>query len=105
MMANPESKGGRPRHYPTEMQRRLVQELAAYGIPQREIGHALAVDPKTLRKCYRRELDVGATKLQAQLIRHLLRLAAGHDDVALRAIKFILKARFGWSEFAPRPAG
>ena len=98
-MAHPERKGGRPRHYPTEMQRRLVQVLAAHGIPQREIGRALEIDPKTLRLHYRRELGIGSAKLEAALIGHLLRLANGGDDVALRAIRFVLRARFGWSEF------
>ncbi|MGO6787614.1 RNA polymerase subunit sigma-70 [Rhizobium ruizarguesonis] len=104
-MANPERKAGRPRHCPTEMQRRLVQALAAHGVPQREIGLALAVDPKTLRKCYRRELDVGAARLECALILNLMRIAGGNDETALKAIRFTLRARFGWSEFAPRPAG
>ncbi|MBY5501247.1 hypothetical protein HFO82_21870 [Rhizobium leguminosarum] len=87
------------------MQSRLVQVLAAHGIPQREICRALAIDPKTLRLHYRRELDIGAAKLESALVDHLLRIARGRDGTAFRAIKFILKARFGWSEFAPRPAG
>ncbi|MGR9175918.1 hypothetical protein ACU8OR_10235 [Rhizobium leguminosarum] len=97
----PEKHPGRPPHLPTDLQRRLVQELAAHGIPQLEIGRALAVDPKTLRKRYRRELDIGAAKLEAVLIGHLLRLASGSDHVALRAIIFLLRCRFGWSQFAP----
>ncbi|PDS45366.1 hypothetical protein CO662_25490 [Rhizobium anhuiense] len=87
------------------MRRRLVQMLAAEGIPQREISRALEIDPKTLRQHFRHELDIGAAKLEAALVGHLLRLAGGSDDVALRAIKFILKARFGWSEYAPPPCG
>ncbi|MHC2456227.1 hypothetical protein ACVMIX_002868 [Rhizobium leguminosarum] len=87
------------------MLRRLVQIIAADGIPQREICRALEVDPKTLRKRYRRELDIGAAKLEAALIGHLLRIAGGRDAVALKAIRFTLRSRFGWSEFAPRPAG
>ncbi|MBY5483243.1 MULTISPECIES: hypothetical protein [Rhizobium] len=87
------------------MQRRLVQMLAAQGIPQTETCRVLDVSAKTLRKRYRRELDIGTAKLEAALIAHLLRLACGSDDVALRAIKFILKARFGWSEYAPPPCG
>lgn len=99
----PKKHPGRPPHYPAEMQRRLVQELAAHGISQREIGRALAVDPKTLRLHYRRELDIGAVKLEAALIGHLLRLAAGTDDVALKAIICLLRCRFGWSPYLPPP--
>nr|WP_082336901.1 hypothetical protein [Rhizobium ecuadorense] len=87
------------------MQRRLVQVLAGQAVPQPEICRILAVSPKTLRKRYRRELDVGAAKLQAALIGHLLGLAAGDDEVALRAIIFLLRCRFGWSRFAPPPCG
>nr|WP_049734123.1 hypothetical protein [Rhizobium ecuadorense] len=83
------------------MQRRLVQVLAGQAVPQPEICRILAVSPKTLRKRYRRELDVGAAKLESALIAHLLRLTAGNDDVALRAIRFALQARFGWSPYAP----
>ncbi|UWU36844.1 hypothetical protein N2597_07510 [Rhizobium sophoriradicis] len=70
-------------------------------MPQREIGRALEIDPKTLRRRFRRELDIGAAKLEAALVGHLLRLAAGSDDVALRAIIFLLRSRFGWSRYAP----
>lgn len=77
--------------------------LAAEGIPQREICRALEIDPKTLRKRYRRELDIGAAKLQCALTFHLLRIAGGRGAVALKAIRFALQSRFGWSEFAPRP--
>ncbi|TAT82468.1 hypothetical protein [Rhizobium ruizarguesonis] len=83
------------------MQRRLVQTLASQGIPQAEICRVLDVSAKTLRKRYRRELDIGAAKLEAVLIGHLLRLASGSDHVALRAIIFLLRCRFGWSQFAP----
>ncbi len=94
---------GRPPHRPTDIQRRLVQMLAAEGVPQREICRLLAIDPKTLRKRYRRELDVGAAKLECALTFHLLRIAGGRGAVALKAIRFALQSRFGWSEFAPRP--
>jgi hypothetical protein len=83
------------------MQRRLVQTLASQGIPQAETCRVLDVSAKTLRKRYRRELDVGAAKLQAALIGNLLGLAAGEDDLALRAIIFLLRCRFGWSRYAP----
>ncbi|PDS94861.1 hypothetical protein CO659_26450 [Rhizobium sp. S9] len=46
-------------------------------------GRALEIDPKTLRKRYRRELVIGAPKLEAALIGHLLRLADDKGDVAL----------------------
>jgi len=75
--------------------------LASQGIPQREIGRVMEIDPKTLRRYYREQLNVGAAKLEAALVGHLLRLAAGTDDVALRAIIFLLRSRFGWSRYLP----
>jgi DNA-binding CsgD family transcriptional regulator len=104
-METPKSTGGRPAHHRTAMHRRLVQVLAAQGVPQREICRVLEIDEKTLRKHFRHELDVGASKLEAALIMHLHRIACGRDGTALRAVKFILKARFGWSEYAPPPRG
>ncbi|WP_313872979.1 MULTISPECIES: RNA polymerase subunit sigma-70, partial [Rhizobium] len=95
---------GRPPHHPGLSDRRLVQVLSGEGVPQREISRVLDISPKTLRKRYRRELDIGAAKLEAAMIGHLLRLAAGDDDdVALRAIIFLLRSRFGWSRYAPPP--
>ncbi|OWO92063.1 hypothetical protein B5E41_24315 [Rhizobium esperanzae] len=49
----------------------------------RSFGRALEIDPKALRKRYRRELVIGARKLEAALIGHLLRLADDKGDVAL----------------------
>lgn len=99
----PEKHPGRPPHHPTDIQRRLVQMLASEGVPQAQICRILAIDPKTARKHYRRELDIGAAKLEAALISHLLRIARGKGAVAFKAIRFVLQSRFGWSEFASRP--
>nr|WP_315858385.1 MULTISPECIES: helix-turn-helix domain-containing protein [Rhizobium] len=101
----PKKHPGRPPHHPADMQRRLVQILASQGIPQAEICRVLGVSEKTLRKHYRSELDIGAAELECALTYHLLRIAGGRDAVALKAIRFTLRSRFGWSEFAPRPAG
>jgi hypothetical protein len=49
-------------HSPDPNQRRQVEAMAAYGIPAADISRALSVDAKTLRKHYRDELDLGATK-------------------------------------------
>lgn len=75
--------------------------LASQGIPQREICRVLAIDGKTLRKHFRDELDRGSAKFEAALVGHLLRLAGGSGGVAVKAIAFALRARFGWSEYAP----
>lgn len=94
---------GRPPHVPTDMQRRLVEVLAAQGIPQSHISGTLGIDGKTLRRRYRRELDIGAAKLEAALALRLLDIAGGKSAVALKAIIFLLRSRFGWSAYAPPP--
>ncbi|TCB30464.1 RNA polymerase subunit sigma-70 [Rhizobium leguminosarum bv. viciae] len=100
-MMQPKPTRGRPSHIPSVTDRRLVLMLASGGIPQAEISRVLDISEKTLRKAYRKQLDIGAARLQAALAGHLLRLAAGTDDVALRAIIFILRCRFGWSRYLP----
>ncbi len=103
MMENQKRAAGRPPHMPSVTDRRLVQMLASEGVPQAQICRILAISQKTARKHYRRELDIGAAKLECVLTFHLLRIAGGKGAVALKAIRFVLQSRFGWSEFAPRP--
>ncbi|WP_370073306.1 hypothetical protein [Sinorhizobium fredii] len=85
------------------MSARLVELLTAEGVFQLELCRILEIDPKTLRKHYRAELDRGAAKLEAKLIGHLLRIASGTGATALKAITFCLCSRFGWSPYAPPP--
>jgi hypothetical protein len=75
----------------------IVELLAGAAIPQRHI----AIDCKSLRRHYRRELDRGAATVEAELVCNLLRLAGGKDGVALKAIVFALQCRFGWSRYLP----
>jgi hypothetical protein len=56
---------GRRAHQPDPGLRRQVEALAAYGIPEYEISRVVGIDPKTLRKYYFDELDLGATKANA----------------------------------------
>ena len=58
---------GRPAHKPDPAQRRQVEAMAAYGIPEVDISRVVGVDSKTLRKHYREELDLGETKANAQV--------------------------------------
>ena len=72
--------------------------MAGWAIPEDRIAKVVRIDPKTLRKHHRDELDVGFAKLEAQLAQNLLRIAQGHNRQALSATIFALKARFGWIE-------
>ena len=45
---------------PSEAQRRLVKSMAAVGIPHEDIARKIGIrSPKTLRKHFREELDLG----------------------------------------------
>ena len=92
---------GRPAYLPTDMDRRVVEMMAGWAIPEVGISKVLTIDPKTLRKHFATELDVGHAKLEAQLAQNLLRIAQGHDRQSLIATIFALKSRFGWIEQQP----
>jgi hypothetical protein len=69
--------------------------MAAYGIPEPDIARVLSVDPKTLRKHYRDELDLGETKANAQVAGYLFN-AAKNGNVTAQI--FWLKTRARWRE-------
>ena len=86
---------GRRAHRPDPSQRRQVEAMAAYGIPEDNISRVIGVDPKTLRKHYRDELDLGETKANAQVAGFLFNAAKnGHVTAQI----FWLKTRAKWRE-------
>ena len=82
-------------HRPEPAQRRQVEALAAYGVPETEISRVVGIDPKTLRKHYRDELDLGATKANAQVAGFLFNSAKTGN---VTAQIFWLKTRAQWRE-------
>lgn len=87
----------RKAHQPDPAQRRQVETMAAYGIPADDISRVVAIDPKTLRKHYRDELDLGTTKANAQVAGFLFNSARNGN---VTAQIFWLKTRAGWKETA-----
>ena len=69
--------------------------MAAYGIPELDIARVVGVDPKTLRKHYRDELDMGETKANAQVAGFLFNAARSGN---VTAQIFWLKTRARWRE-------
>jgi hypothetical protein len=60
----------RPRFEPTAEQRKTVEAMAAYGLREDQIASTIGpkgIDPKTLRKHFRRELLLGATKANSKV--------------------------------------
>ena len=69
-------------HKPDPAQRRQVEAMAAYGIPETDIARVVNIDPKTLRKHYRDELDLGSTKANAQVAGFLFNSARNGNVTA-----------------------
>jgi hypothetical protein len=86
---------GRRAHKPDPAQRRQVEALAAYGIPENDISRVVGIDAKTLRKYYRDELDLGETKANAQVAGFLFNAAKSGN---VTAQIFWLKTRARWRE-------
>ena len=80
---------GRRAHRPDPSQRRQVEAMAAYGIPEDNISRVIGVDPKTLRKHYRDELDLGERTLRRRCVpgarRDLLRRFGAERFATARA--------------------
>jgi hypothetical protein len=89
---------GRRSHKPDSASRRQVEALAGYGIPELDIAGVIEIDPKTLRKHYRHELDHGHVKANAKVAENLYRKATGEGREAVVAAIFWLKTRAGWQE-------
>jgi hypothetical protein len=85
-------------HKPDPAGRRQVEAMAGYGIPEADIATVLEIDPKTLRKHYRKELDKGHIKATAKVAENLYRKATGDGREAVIAAIFWLKTRAGWKE-------
>jgi hypothetical protein len=83
--------------------------MAGWSIPEERVAKVLGIDPKTLRKHFTEELEVGLVKLEAQLAQNLLRIAQGYDRQSLIATIFTLASRLGRVERPPparqRPLG
>ena len=86
---------GRPAHEPTDQQRKQVEAMAGYGIPQKAIARVMGLADKTLSKYYADELANGSTKATSKVAESLYRNAV---DGNVSAQIFWMKARAGWSE-------
>ena len=79
-------------HKPTADQRRMVEAMSAYGIPQDDIALVIQVDRNTLAKYYRRELDEATAKANAKVAERLYDRAINGD---VKAMMFWLERRAG----------
>ena len=82
-------------HYPTEAQRQTVQLHTTVGTDQETISRVIGIDPKTLRKHYRDELDLAKCKANATVGGALFNKAKSGDTAAMI---FWMKTQAGWRE-------
>jgi hypothetical protein len=81
---------------PTVDQRKTVRAPSGFGVPQNDIAAYLDIDPKTMRKHFREELDRGSLEATAKVAQSLFNMATSGNNVA--AAIFWMKARAGWRE-------
>lgn len=92
---------GRSTFRPTEEQRDLVMQLAAFGLRHSDIAmfmkgaNGKPISEPTLRKNFAHELDTGKLKANVKVAQTLYKKAIGGDTTS---IIFWLKAQAGWSE-------
>jgi hypothetical protein len=89
---------GRKAHQPDPVTRRQVEAMAAYGIPEADIAMVIEIDPKTLRRHYRKELGTGHIKANTKVAENLYRKATGDGRESVVAAIFWLKTRARWKE-------
>jgi hypothetical protein len=73
--------------------------MAAYGMPEEQIASTIGpkgIDPKTLRKHFRRELLLGATKANSKVAETAYQMAISGKSPVMTI--FWLKCRGGWKE-------
>lgn len=83
---------------PTPEQRKQVDAMAAYGVPEHAIASVLGMDPKTLRKHFRKELDTAHVKANSAVAQSLYKKATSDGPQSVTAAIFWLKTRAGWKE-------
>ena len=89
---------GRRAHQPDPVTRRQVEAMAACGVPETDIGKVIGIDPKTLRKRYRVELDTGSIRASTRIAQSLYNKALGDGAQSVTAAIFWLKTRAHWKE-------
>ena len=92
---------GRPEHVPDVKTRKHVLGMASIGFDQERIAAVIEIDPKTLRRHYRYELDHAADKANAMVGTTFLQLATGGGDwrkANMRAVETWARFRMGWRE-------
>ena len=93
---------GRPAHKPTSKERRYVEALASYGVPEADIARVVGITRHTLHKHYRDQIENGVIRTNAQVAGFLFSAA---KKGSVPAMMFWLRCRAKWSEPRDQTAG
>ena len=87
-------------HEPSEEGREYVRRAVAAGLTQEIIAEVMDLSPTTLKRHYRRELDVGGAEMVERVASRLYAQALSDSDgmPATVARIFVLKARGAWRD-------
>jgi hypothetical protein len=85
----------RPPHKPTEANRKQVDAMIGYGIPEFDVARVLGITVATMFKYYRNEIETAAIRANAAVAQSLWRMAT-NGNVA--AAIFWAKTRMRWTE-------
>lgn len=91
----------RPQFQPTDEDRALVEQLAAFGIPVEGMTlfvkdkNGKSISERTLRKHFPKELDLGELKSNVKVAQTLFKKAISGDTTSMI---FWLKTRARWKE-------
>jgi hypothetical protein len=90
---------GRPPYLPSDEDRGKVSLMNSLGIPQSQIALLLGIAPKTLRKHFRKELDLSAIEANCHVLTSLFEMATSRRSAA--AAIFWAKTRCGYRAAGP----
>ena len=80
-------------HEPSDKFRDIIVALCVNGIPQARIAAHIGIDAKTMRKFYRRELDLGTERANAEVTANVFRIASTGSDAAAVAWAALVGSR------------
>lgn len=83
---------GKPAHRPSKQRREKVELLAVAGTPNYIIADIMEIDPKTLSKYYKKELEQSLALCLAKVAGNAMQKAMNGDDGMIR---FVLSRRGG----------
>lgn len=77
--------GGKPKFIPTDEERKMVESLSGFGVPQDQISAIIrdGIHKETLEIAFRKEIDQGKAKINAQIGKRLFQKCADGDTTAL----------------------